>query len=109
MADMGKSHVDDSLSQSSTPCRSIDDTEKYACLSDLSRTGKRKHDEPDSKAIDLGLYPIDEILHWHNAIRKELNEIAECARKIQLSGDLSDLSVFNTRLQFIADVCIFHR
>ncbi|CAD5165963.1 unnamed protein product [Musa acuminata subsp. malaccensis] len=103
MADMGKSHVDDSLSQSS-----IDDTEKYACLSDLSRTGKRKHDEPDSKAIDLGLYPIDEILHWHNAIRKELNEIAECARKIQLSGDLSDLSVFNTRLQFIADVCIFH-
>ncbi|KAM0015307.1 putative transcription factor C2H2 family [Helianthus debilis subsp. tardiflorus] len=52
--------------------------------------------------------PVDEILHWHKAIEKELIDIAEAARRIQLSGDFSDLSAFNKRLQFIAEVCIFH-
>ncbi|XP_071686362.1 zinc finger protein BRUTUS-like [Rutidosis leptorrhynchoides] len=52
--------------------------------------------------------PVDEILHWHKAIKKELIDIAESARRIQLSGDFSDLSAFNKRLQFIAEVCIFH-
>ncbi|CAL9068793.1 zinc finger protein BRUTUS-like [Musa acuminata AAA Group] len=108
MANIGQSHVDDFLSQSSAPGRSIVHTEKYACVSDLSMTGKRKHKESDSEGFDLGLYPIDEILHWHNAIRKELNDIAESARKIQLSGDFLDLTAFNTRLQFIADICNFH-
>ncbi|CAL9042149.1 unnamed protein product [Musa banksii] len=109
MADMGRNHGDEFQSKSSAPDRSIDHNEKHICPSDLSRIGKRKHKESDSKIVDhLGLYPIDEILHWHNAIRKELNDIAEGARKIQLSGDFSDLSAFNKRLQFIADVCIFH-
>lgn len=53
--------------------------------------------------------PFDEILHWHKAIRKELNDITEAAREIKLRGDFSDLSAFNQRLQFIAEVCIFHR
>lgn len=53
--------------------------------------------------------PVDEILHWHKAIRKELNDITEAAREIKLRGDFSDLSAFNQRLQFIAEVCIFHR
>ncbi|KAH0756217.1 hypothetical protein KY290_026487 [Solanum tuberosum] len=52
--------------------------------------------------------PFDEILHWHKAIRKELNDITEAAREIKLRGDFSDLSAFNQRLQFIAEVCIFH-
>lgn len=52
--------------------------------------------------------PVDEILHWHKAIKKELIDIADAARRIQLSGDFSDLSAFNKRLQFIAEVCIFH-
>nr|CAB3473939.1 unnamed protein product [Digitaria exilis] len=29
-------------------------------------------------------------------------------RKVQQSGDFSDISAFNERLQFIADVCIYH-
>ncbi|KAF3646143.1 putative chaperone protein dnaJ 15-like [Capsicum annuum] len=53
-------------------------------------------------------HPVDEILHWHKAIRKELNDITEAAREIKLRGDFSDLSAFNQRLQFIAEVCIFH-
>jgi zinc finger-like protein len=53
-------------------------------------------------------HPINDILHWHNAIRKELNSIAEEARKMQDSGDFSNISAFNAKLQFIAEVCIFH-
>ncbi|TKY44726.1 RING finger protein [Spatholobus suberectus] len=33
---------------------------------------------------------------------------ASQTRKIQLSGDFTNLSAFNERLQFIAEVCIFH-
>jgi hypothetical protein len=54
-------------------------------------------------------HPIDEILLWHNAIKRELNEIADEAKKIQSSGDFTNLSAFDERLQFIAEVCIFHR
>lgn len=69
--------------------------------------GKRKH--KGSEHISSDLHPVDEILLWHKAIRLELQEIAEAARKIQYKGEFSDLSVFNLRLQFIADVCIYHR
>ncbi|KAL5539305.1 hypothetical protein UlMin_045416 [Ulmus minor] len=74
-----------------------------------SRTGKRKYLESSIDVSDTnGVHPINEILLWHNAIKKELNEIAEEARKIQLLGDFTNLSAFNERLQFIAEVCIFH-
>lgn len=64
----------------------------------------------DSGSIRSSLYfPLDDILIWHKAIEKELNDIAEAARSIKLDEDFSDLSVFNRRLQFIAEVCIFHR
>ena len=63
----------------------------------------------DNNAHVVVLFPIDEIIHWHNAIRKELKELAEEARRIQFSGDFSNLSSFNGRLQFLAEVCIFHR
>lgn len=87
----------------------VDEMENQVCVCQNARIGKRKF--TDSSCITVTLteaHPIDEILHWHNAIKKELNDIAEEARKIQLSGFFSDLSAFNERLQFIADVCIFH-
>ncbi|XP_021292087.1 zinc finger protein BRUTUS isoform X1 [Herrania umbratica] len=79
------------------------------CPCESSKTGKRKYLEPSNNVSETdGTHPMNEILLWHNAIKRELNEIAEEARKIQLSGDFSNLSVFNERLQFIAEVCIFH-
>lgn len=79
-----------------------------ACVS--SKTSKRKHSESVTVVSDdVTTHPIDEILLWHNAIKKELHEIADQARKVQDSGDFTDLSSFNERLQFIAEVCIFHR
>lgn len=55
--------------------------------------------------------PINELLYWHNAIRKELREFIEEARRIQLLGDMShpNLSSFIERLRFLAEVCTFHR
>ncbi|KAJ8641678.1 hypothetical protein MRB53_018372 [Persea americana] len=89
--------------------QSIDQTENGHCMHESSKMGKRKHLKSDCKAANsTGAHPINEILLWHNAIKRELSDIAEEARKIQLSGDFSDLSAFNERLQFIADVCIFH-
>lgn len=110
---MGQSYCDDSQLQSNLRCGAgnlVDHTEKYTCARGHSNIGKRKHTTSECNAVDvLVLHPIDEILHWHSAIRKELGDIAEEARKIQLSGDFSDLSAFNARLQFVADICIFHR
>ncbi|KAA8541256.1 hypothetical protein F0562_025137 [Nyssa sinensis] len=84
-------------------------TEKINCACESSKTGKRKYLGSSSVATDAaGAHPINEILHWHNAIKRELNDIAEEARKIQLLGDFSNLSAFNERLEFIAEVCIFH-
>ncbi|XP_010274617.1 PREDICTED: uncharacterized protein LOC104609887 [Nelumbo nucifera] len=88
---------------------SFDRTEKGQCACESSKTGKRKYLELKCDITDsTGVHPINEILHWHNAIKRELTDITEEARKIQLSGDFSDLSVFNERLQFIAEICIFH-
>ncbi|KAK0573670.1 hypothetical protein LWI29_011781 [Acer saccharum] len=84
-------------------------TKMRACACESSRIGKRKYEELSFDITSSSMScPIDEILIWHNAIKRELNDIAEAARKIQLSGDFSDLSAFNKRLQFIAEVCIFH-
>lgn len=85
-------------------------TKMVACACESPRSGKRKYEELSSDFASCSMScPIDEILLWHNAIKRELNDIAEAARKIELSGDFSDLSAFNKRLQFIAEVCIFHR
>ncbi|PKA59692.1 RING finger and CHY zinc finger domain-containing protein 1 [Apostasia shenzhenica] len=74
-----------------------------------SRCRKRKHAETGCNPTGFpGPHPINEILHWHNAIKNELSDIAEEARNIQIAGDFSDLSKFDARLQFIADVCTFH-
>ncbi|XP_059638509.1 zinc finger protein BRUTUS-like isoform X2 [Cornus florida] len=85
------------------------ETEEVNCACESLKTGKRKYLGLRSDVTDAtGLHPINEILHWHNAIKRELNDIAKEARKIQLSGDFFNLSAFNVRLEFIADVCIFH-
>ncbi|XP_031248164.1 zinc finger protein BRUTUS-like [Pistacia vera] len=85
------------------------ETDMGPCAWESTKTGKRRYVEMSCDATNSSLScPIDEILLWHNAIKSELNDIAKAARKIQLSGDFSDLSAFNKRLQFIAEVCIFH-
>ncbi|ERN04022.1 zinc finger protein BRUTUS [Amborella trichopoda] len=79
----------------------------HAC--DNCKVWKRKHVELDSSISDGGGgCPINEILHWHNAIKKELVDIAQEAKKIELSGNFANLASFTERLQFIAEVCIFH-
>lgn len=84
--------------------------ENVNCACELTSNGKRKYLESSSDTSDyVATHPINEILFWHNAIKRELNDIAQEARKIQLSGNFSNLLTFNERLQFIAEVCIFHR
>ena len=82
-------------------------TDKDRCSHEDSKIGKRKYAE--SSHSQHVMHPIDEILWWHNAIRNELSDIVEETRRIQQSGDFSNISAFNHRLRFIADVCIFHR
>lgn len=96
--------------QDSGPSTSISQIEKRHCVCQTFKTNKRKYMEQNCDLTSsIVSSPIDEILLWHNAMKRELNNIAEAARKIELSGDFSDLSTFDKRLQFIAEVCIFHR
>ncbi|KAI7985232.1 Zinc finger protein BRUTUS [Camellia lanceoleosa] len=98
-----------SLMNSSASGKITRETGKVNCACESFKSGKRKFFRSNSDGSDTsGVHPINEILHWHNVIKRELNEIAEEARKIQLSGDFSNLATFNERLQFIAEVCIFH-
>lgn len=98
------------LCQDSGPSTSVSQIENEHCSCQSSKTNKRKSVEKNYDLTgSIVSSPIDEILLWHNAIKRELNDIVEAARKIQLSGDFFDLSAFNKRLQFIAEVCIFHR
>lgn len=94
----------------STVCASVGQTKGASCPCESSQTGKRKRIKLSNSAADSDLScPIDEIVLWHKAINQELSEIAEAARRMQLNDELSDLSVFNERLHFITEVCIFHR
>ncbi|KAG2599902.1 hypothetical protein PVAP13_5KG488400 [Panicum virgatum] len=83
-----------------------DQGEKHICSHQDSELGTRNCAESNDGQVYR--HPIDDILHWHNAIRKDLHDIAEETRRVQQSGDFSDISAFNERLQFIADVCIYH-
>ncbi|KAI4357786.1 hypothetical protein L6164_001712 [Bauhinia variegata] len=83
--------------------------EKVYCANEPLNTGKRKRMDLSSDHTSSTVScPIDEILLWHKAIKKELSDLADVARKIHLSGEYSVLSAFNVRLQFITEVCIFH-
>ncbi|MQL90863.1 hypothetical protein Taro_023463, partial [Colocasia esculenta] len=86
-----------------------EDVDKGLCACESSRAGKRKYLCAECGGVDLSsTHPINDVLHWHSAIKRELEDIAQEARKIEHSGVFYDLSAFNARLQFIADVCIFH-
>jgi zinc finger-like protein len=85
----------------------LDQGEIHTCSHQDSKLGSKSCAE--SNGPQGGRHPIDDILYWHNAIRMELHDIKEETRRMQQSGDFSDISAFNERLQFIADVCIYHR
>lgn len=107
---MTDSHLDDLQVRCCSGSSALNDgTDKVNCACEV-RAGKRKYLE---SSMDLSnsneSHPINEILLWHKAIMGELNEIAKEAKEIQISGDFTNLSAFNERLQFIAEVCIFHR
>lgn len=110
---MASCRIEDSMfqccldsSSSMLPCK----TSRAQCACEGSKVGKRKYPELTKfDSFDAQMHPIDEIKLWHKSINKEMKEIADEARKIQLSGDFSDLSAFDERLQYIAEVCIFHR
>ncbi|CAA0809025.1 zinc finger protein-related [Striga hermonthica] len=88
---------------------SVNPTENGHCPCELSWAATKDFLLSDCNDVRPSpSHPVDDILHWHKAIEKELNDIAETARSIKLTGDFSDLSAFNQRLQFIAEVCIFH-
>ncbi|KAK6146853.1 hypothetical protein DH2020_020722 [Rehmannia glutinosa] len=99
-----KCYEDDPRQSSSCGSR----TENGHCSCETSQNAEGDF-RSDCNAITSSVCcPVDDILHWHKAIEKELNDIAEAARSINLTEDFSDLSAFNRRLQFIAEVCIFH-
>lgn len=104
-----ESCVDHSQFQGSC-CPLTHQVEKLNSACEFTTTGKRKYSESGLDVSDInGTHPIDEILLWHNAIKKELSEIVGETRKIQLCADFTNLSAFNERLQFISEVCTFHR
>ncbi|XP_062091854.1 zinc finger protein BRUTUS-like isoform X2 [Humulus lupulus] len=53
-------------------------------------------------------HPIDDLLLWHKAIKRELNETLEKIKMMYISGDFASRSAFDERLKFIAEICIFH-
>nr|PNR27802.1 hypothetical protein PHYPA_029954 [Physcomitrium patens] len=78
---------------------------------ELDRESSMKKTDLQTKSLKSGplVSPLRELLYWHNAIRKELKEIAEEAAQIQPLGALSPakLTAFIERSQFLADVCNF--
>lgn len=80
---------------------------------ELDRESSMKKTDLQTKSLKSGplVSPLRELLYWHNAIRKELKEIAEEAAQIQPLGALSPakLTAFIERSQFLADVCNFQR
>lgn len=79
----------------------------------LERESSENKEDLQAKLLKNGplVSPLKELLYWHNAIRKELQEIAEQARQIQPMGGFSpaNLTAFIERSQFLADVCNFQR
>uniref|UniRef100_A0A7N0RBR3 Zinc finger protein n=1 Tax=Kalanchoe fedtschenkoi TaxID=63787 RepID=A0A7N0RBR3_KALFE len=93
----------------STASTTVSSLDEIKCSCNYSNHGKRKYLDSGGDIKDTSeVHPINEILFWHDAIRKELSAIAEEARKIASSVDYSHLTTFNERFQFVAQVCVFH-
>lgn len=56
-----------------------------------------------------GSHPIDDMLLWHKAIKRDLKETFERIKTTYLAGDFTAQSAFEERLRFLVEICIFHR
>ncbi|WZZ81592.1 hypothetical protein YC2023_102164 [Brassica napus] len=66
------------------PC----ETSRAQCACEGSKVGKRKYQElTNHGSFDAHMHPIDEIKLWHKSVNKEMKEIADEARKIQLLAE----------------------
>ncbi|PON56330.1 43kDa postsynaptic protein [Parasponia andersonii] len=65
-------------------------------------------EEEKCESESNGSHPIDGIMHWHKAIKGELNETFEKIRRMCLCDNFTSQSTFDERFQFIAEICIFH-
>ena len=61
----------------------------------------------ESESIES--HPIDEMLLWHKAIKRQLNETFEKIKRMYLCGDFTSRLAMDESFQFIAEICIFHR
>ena len=52
--------------------------------------------------------PIDTLISWHNAIREELIKFTQAVEELRSLG-IEYLPIFSEHLQFLAEICIFHR
>ena len=62
-----------------------------------------------SESQHIVSHPLDDILLWHKAIKRELNDSFEKIKKMHLLGDFTTQSDIGKSLKFIAEICIFHR
>ncbi|KAL6125529.1 hypothetical protein ACLB2K_073585 [Fragaria x ananassa] len=72
---------------------------------------KAGRDDDTNYAAELnGVHPIDDVLLWHHAIEAELNETLAEAKGMPITVAVTnyDLPSFYDRLQFIAEICMFH-
>jgi hypothetical protein len=79
-------------------CTGLQSSTLAELLDEEYGVGNRKCAKPNDGQADQ--QPIDDILQWQH-------DIAE-TRRMQQSANFSDILLFNGRLQFVADVCIFH-
>lgn len=102
-------NLEEHIPSATTPRSFISIARKSHCACLSSMNNERDHARANCGCMESTIdRPLDEILHWHKAIMKELNDIAQVVRKIKLSGEFSDLFALNRRLHFIAEVCVFH-
>ncbi|KAJ7531954.1 hypothetical protein O6H91_14G066700 [Diphasiastrum complanatum] len=82
----------------------------FTSSEDLCDPSEPSATKDTKKMNDHKKFPINELLYWHDAIRKELSALAEETQKIRLAKTVSPshLSSFVERLHFLAEVCVFH-
>ncbi|XP_050386349.1 zinc finger protein BRUTUS-like isoform X2 [Argentina anserina] len=74
-----------------------------------ARTEAGRNDDTNYVAEFNGVYPIDDVLLWHHAILTELNQTLEKPKNMPISGAVTSYDpAFYDRLQFIAEICMFH-
>ncbi|KAF8390297.1 hypothetical protein HHK36_024822 [Tetracentron sinense] len=64
--------------------------------------------EADCLHSNVRHHPVDGLLRWHGAIRKDLEEILQELYEIRNSKSFSNLASVSGQLKFLADVLIFY-